>query len=213
MSDPPTSCDSADPFDPPDVHWTPVERQLESVRLLGLAIWAVPLLIACVVTCLVWRPPWWIGTTLVLALILIWSATRIPRRVKALQYAIRDRDFFLRKGIMFRRLTIVPYVRIQVVDIDVGPIQRGFGLCTLTITTAAPSLTTNLPGITRETATKLRDILTNRDNLRGVPDSTQAPDELSDPVTPAYVMPTAGCPLQYDTRQESSTPPSSEAAS
>jgi len=89
-------------------------------------------------------------------------------------YAVRDRDLFQRKGIMFRNLAVVPYVRIQYVDIHVGPIERAFGLATLTVSTAAPTLAASLQGITPERAAELREILTNREKLTypSAPDPT-----------------------------------------
>jgi len=158
---------SPDPFNPPGVQWTHVEPQLATVRLLALAVRGFFVLIACAVLCLVWRGLWSILISAVAVGLLVWWAVLVPRRVRATMYAVRDRDLFQRQGIMFRRLVVVPYVRIQYVDIHVGPIERGFGLVTLTVSTAAPTLAASLQGITPETAATLREILTNRENLTG----------------------------------------------
>jgi len=159
--------EAPDPFNPPGVEWRHVEPQLATVRLLGLAVRGFFVLIACVVFCLAWRGPWSILISAIALGLLVWWAVLIPRRVRAMMYAIRDRDLFQRKGIMFRKLAVVPYVRIQYVDIHVGPIERAFGLTTLTVSTAAPTLAASLQGITPETAAELREILTNRENLTG----------------------------------------------
>ena len=159
--------ESPDPFNPPGVQWRHVEPQLATVRLLGLAVRGFFVLVAGVILCLVWRGPWSILISVVAMGLLGWWAILIPRRVRALMYAVRDRDLYQRQGIMFRRLAVVPYVRIQYVDIHVGPIERAFGLATLTVSTAAPTLAASLQGITPETAAHLREILTNRENLTG----------------------------------------------
>jgi len=158
-----------DPFDPPGVEWRRVSPRLTTVRLLRLAVWAVPVLIIGGVAVLIWHNPWVIAVAGVVTALIVWAAVLIPRRVKALGWAVRDRDLFLRRGIMFRNLAVVPYVRIQMVDIGIGPIERSFGLASVTVTTASPMLTAALNGITPETAAYLRDILTDRGNLTGHP--------------------------------------------
>lgn len=156
-----------DPFNPPGVDWHRVEPQLATVRLIGIAITAVVVLIGGVLMCVFWRGIWSILITAVVACLIAWWAMTTPRRVRAMAYAVRDRDLYQRSGIMFRHLTIVPYVRIQYVDIQVGPIERAFGLSTLTVNTAAQMGAAVVRGITPETAAGLREILTNRNNLTG----------------------------------------------
>jgi membrane protein YdbS with pleckstrin-like domain len=70
---------------------------------------------------------------------------------------------------------IVPYVRIQYVDINVGPIERSFGLASLQVNTAQPSLTAQLSGLPTEVAAHLREVLTDRDRLTGEPSQTPPP--------------------------------------
>ena len=163
--------------------------------MLGLACFGVPLLIAGTIVCLIW-PKWWlIVPVAVIAVLLVWQAWLIPRRVRAMAYAIRDRDLFVRSGIMFRHLTVVPYVRIQYVDIHVGPIERAFGLASLTVNTASPTLAATVTGITPAIAAHLRDTLTNRDNLTGQPDECRVVDASTGVSGPATVHnPTLGGP-------------------
>ena len=179
---------SDNPFDPPGVVWRQLEPQFVTVRLLGAAIGLLPFLIASILAAVIWTSP---GTLLLAVGVLVlggWLAWVTPRRVKARAYAIRDRDLFVKSGIMVRSLTIAPYVRIQTVEIHVGPIERAFGLATLTISTASPTLTVSLPGITPALAAELRDLLTHRDTLLGYP---QAP---TTPSTEALVVDHGGQP-------------------
>jgi membrane protein YdbS with pleckstrin-like domain len=67
------------------------------------------------------------AVTLVLAL---WRLVLIPRQVRAIGYAERDDDLLIRRGIFFQRTMVVPYGRMQYVDIAVGPVERSLGLCT-----------------------------------------------------------------------------------
>jgi len=75
-------------------------------------------------------------------------------------FAIRRTDVLLKSGVVFKRLSAVPFARIQHVDSDAGPIERMFGVANLIIHTAgahAGSLT--VPGLPNERAEALRDYL------------------------------------------------------
>ena len=50
-----------------------------------------------------------------------------PRRVRAIGYQLRDDDLLFRRGIMFQRFVAVPYGRMQLVDINRGPLARASG--------------------------------------------------------------------------------------
>ncbi len=65
-------------------------------------------------------------------------------------------------GILFRSIVTVPYGRIQSVTIDEGPIQRRYGLASLTLSTASDTGTESLSGLPREEAERLRELLTER---------------------------------------------------
>ena len=60
-----------------------------------------------------------------------------PRRVRAIGYQLRDDDLLFRRGIMFQRFVAVPYGRMQLVDINRGPLARALGLTELKFVTAA----------------------------------------------------------------------------
>lgn len=62
------------------------------------------------------------------------------------------------RGWLFRTDTIVPFKRIQHIDVGQGPLERLFGLASLTVHTAGThnSIVT-LPGLTRADAEALRD--------------------------------------------------------
>jgi membrane protein YdbS with pleckstrin-like domain len=156
---------SGDPFDPVAAEWRPAQPGLLKVRLLGTAITAVLILVAAVIVFVASRWPWaWLPAGLLLAVTLPQLAL-IPRRVRAIGWAVRDRDLFYREGVMFRRLTVVPYTRVQYVDISAGPIERAFGLTTLKVNTAAASSAVTVPGLSPEEAARLRETLTDKSKL------------------------------------------------
>ena len=54
---------------------------------------------------------------------------------------------------------VVPYGRMQYVDIGVGPVERSLGLCTLKLHTASPGTNASIPGLPTEEGARLREQL------------------------------------------------------
>jgi uncharacterized protein len=81
------------------------------------------------------------------------------RRYRAWRYAEREDDLLVGRGVMIRRLTVVPYGRMQFVDVTAGPVDRIFGLATVQLHTAAAATDAKIPGLTNAEAQRLRDQL------------------------------------------------------
>jgi membrane protein YdbS with pleckstrin-like domain len=58
-----------------------------------------------------------------------------------------------------RRLSVIPYGRMQFIDVTAGPIERSFGLATLRMHTAAAASDARIPGLDQDQAARLRDQL------------------------------------------------------
>lgn len=80
-------------------------------------------------------------------------------RYRAWGYAEREDDLLVRRGVMLRRLSVVPYGRMQFVDVTAGPIDRLFRLATVQLHTAAAATDARIPGLAVEDAYRLRDRL------------------------------------------------------
>jgi membrane protein YdbS with pleckstrin-like domain len=93
----------------------------------------------------------------VLAAGLAWRM--LGRRCRSWAYAEREQDLLVARGVAFRRLTVVPYGRMQFVDVTAGPVERGFGLATVQLHTAAAATNARIPGLARPEAQRLRDQL------------------------------------------------------
>jgi uncharacterized protein len=83
----------------------------------------------------------------------------LQRRVGAWGYLEREDDLLVRRGLMVRRLSVVPYGRMQFVDVTAGPIERSFGLATVRLHTAAAASDARIPGLEAAEAARLRDQL------------------------------------------------------
>lgn len=82
------------------------------------------------------------------------------RRVRAWGYAERAEDLLVKRGVMFRRTSVIPYGRMQYVEVTAGPLERAFGLATVQMHTAAAASDARIPGLIAEEAARLRDQLT-----------------------------------------------------
>jgi len=83
----------------------------------------------------------------------------VGRRYRSWGYAERKDDLLIRRGVMFARLSVVPYGRMQFIDVTAGPLERAFGLATVRLHTAAAATDARIPGLEREEAARLRDSL------------------------------------------------------
>jgi len=83
----------------------------------------------------------------------------VRRRFTAWGYAERQDDLLVRRGVLFTRLSVVPYGRMQFVDVTAGPFERAFGLATVRMHTAAAATDARIPGLDRDEAARLRDQL------------------------------------------------------
>ena len=89
---------------------------------------------------------WWLMLVpAVIALLCLWL---VPAQVRALRYALAETDFVIRRGVINRSLTMVPYGRIQYVDIHQGPVLRFMGIATIKLSTASAQTDATLSGVT-----------------------------------------------------------------
>ena len=154
----PLSVDDA--FAPPGERWNPVSPKLATARRITLLLVVVPVLIVlgAIGVSAPARP---ISVVLVLVVLAFtgWMWWLIGRRVRSFGYAERSEDLLVTSGIMFRRLVVVPYGRMQLVDITAGPIDRSLGVTTVQLHTAAASTNATIPGLPPGEAAALRDRL------------------------------------------------------
>lgn len=157
-----------DPLEPwPDtVQWHPVSHDLSWVQLLHLAAGSALVLGGLGI---VWALTghWLFGLGFGLAVVLaLWEALVIVRGVRSWGYAERDNDLLVRHGLLVRRLSIVPYARMQFVDVTAGPLERLFDLATVQLHTAAAATDARIPGLRPAEASRLRDRLTALGEVR-----------------------------------------------
>jgi uncharacterized protein len=161
----PLSVDDA--FAPPGEAWNPVSPRLATARRITMVLVMVLVLAGIGLLGLApdARPAALILAGVWLAAV-IWMWWLIGRRVRSFGYAERADDLLVTSGIMFRRLVVVPYGRMQLVDITAGPLDRRLGVATVQLHTAAASTNATIPGLPPAEASGLRDRLAARGEQR-----------------------------------------------
>ncbi|GIM96919.1 PH domain-containing protein [Paractinoplanes toevensis] len=155
----PLAPDALTPW-PDTVQWRPVSPKLITVELIARAIWVVVLLTGLGVGWF-FAPHWTWGAGMAAVVgYAIWRSIVTVRAVRAWGYAERDQDLLVRHGLLIRRLSIVPYARMQFVDVTAGPLERAFGLATVQLHTASAASDAKVPGLPPAEASRLRDRLT-----------------------------------------------------
>jgi len=156
---PPSMVSPLEPW-PDTVDWRPVSPRLLWVEELQLLTGMLPVIAGCLAAWLLldWTVAAWVaaGAVAVAAV----RAALLPRIIRAWGYAERERDLLVRHGRLVRRLSIVPYARMQFVDVTAGPLERAFNLATVQLHTAAAASDARVPGLEAGEAARLRDRLT-----------------------------------------------------
>ena len=145
-------------------------------RFRRFRLWS--LVIAALVTSAAWLVPWLVSFTeleasdpmdlrlsatvfgsiwtLLFGLLFLEEFKGFPMR----GYVLRDKDLTYRAGWMFRKVTTIPFNRIQHSEISQGPLGRLFRLNRLKIYTAGGSTSDlSIPGLDPEVAVRLRDFV------------------------------------------------------
>lgn len=151
-----------EPFDPPGEPWVRVSPRLATLRrLVGAVSWLIVLAAAAVLLWLV--TPWLAGLGVVVGLVALgWGWVVVGRSVRSWGYAERAEDLLVTRGVLRRQLVVVPYGRMQFVDVTAGPLDRRFGLATVQLHTAAAATDAQIPGLVPAEAARLRDRLAAR---------------------------------------------------
>ncbi|WP_093181729.1 PH domain-containing protein [Sanguibacter gelidistatuariae] len=162
------SAPTTSPFEPEGIVWQGVSARLATARFIMLGIFFGIPLVTLVVLAVALPPaaPWlWIAAAVVVV-VTAWIAVIIKRQVHAIGFAERDEDLLIRKGVMFRSLVVVPYGRMQFVDVTAGPLARKLGISSLQLHTASPGTDATIDGLVPSEAARLRDRLASRGEAR-----------------------------------------------
>lgn len=155
-----------DVFAAPDgQEWVRVSPALARMRRALVAVAAVA---AAVVVVIVASASSLAGVILAVVgvVAVAWSWLAVGRNLRSWGYLERADDLVVTHGALFRTLTVVPYGRMQLVDVAAGPIERAFGIVHVKLHTAAATTDARVCGLTPDVADRLRDRLTELGEAR-----------------------------------------------
>ncbi len=150
------SLDSSDlkAVDPAVVSYWRVSAALTSAAIfVGFAVYAVP--------ALYFAPKIGVGLLVAATLTstpgLLFALVTSSMRYRRLAYSTDHGVLRLRYGVLVHTEKVIPTRRLQHIDIDRGPVERWFGLVSLSVFTAGGRRATfSLPGLSPQTAEALR---------------------------------------------------------
>jgi membrane protein YdbS with pleckstrin-like domain len=152
----------SEPFDPPGEPWVRVSPKLATLRRL-LNIGAGAVLVVGLTVLAAMASTWAAVVVAVLGVAALgWGWVVVGRSVRSWGYAERAEDLLVTRGVLNRQLVVVPYGRMQFVDVTAGPLDRRFGLATVQLHTAAAASDAQIPGLVPAEAARLRDRLAAR---------------------------------------------------
>lgn len=147
-----------------DDRLVPVEAAYVHVLRIVWAIGLLPLVIgAAVLDFMVLIPDTEFGgfaTGIMAALLLSAVFVTAPRQYARMAYALGGDYLRAVRGFLFHTDTVVPFVRVQHIDVGQGPVERLFGLAHIVVHTAGThnSIVT-LPGLARADADAMRETI------------------------------------------------------
>ncbi|MFI7498900.1 PH domain-containing protein [Streptomyces sp. NPDC049687] len=135
-------------------------RRLLLVVYLGLAAVGLGLLLGLL------AGPAWAAFALLPLTGIAFGWVLLARNWHSWRYAERADDLLISRGVLWRGETVVPYGRMQLVEVTSGPVKRHFGLAGVQLHTAAAATDATIPGLDPAEAERLRDRLTELGEAR-----------------------------------------------
>ncbi|MFJ3962568.1 PH domain-containing protein [Streptomyces sp. NPDC090036] len=139
--------------------WVGLPGGLLTLRRTLLVIWTMLLAVATAVVLGLTAGPVWAVLGAFWLLVLAWGWVLLGRNWRSWRYAERADDLLISRGVLWREETVVPYGRMQLVEVTSGPLERRFGLASVQLHTAAAASDAKIPGLVPAEAERLRDRL------------------------------------------------------
>ncbi|MEM6724228.1 MAG: PH domain-containing protein [Bacteroidota bacterium] len=149
------------------IQYTRLAPSYLKVALLGTGIFFLIMgagLVAIVNLAEIVEYPWLLyGLPLTWLFFLIYAMLINVLNFRIQGYALRQHDVVYRRGVLFRKITTIPFNRVQHCEIKQGPIERMFHLKTLEVYTAGGATSDlKIPGLPDGRAQELKDFIINQ---------------------------------------------------
>jgi hypothetical protein len=147
-----------------DTPLTPLHpNHVKALRLSGLVVATPPMIGLAIGETVTLALGIYVSSLILLPLmgLIAWAVIALPwRRYAARGYTMGEDRLRVVKGVIFHRDTLVPFGRVQHIDVERGPIERYYGLATLRLHTAGThNATVSLPGLAEADALAMREAI------------------------------------------------------
>ena len=143
-----------------DIQFEPLEDNYRKVQLyFNLFFFGIPFLATLFLLGFVEARYYYVLMIILGGLLLLASLSiaLINKSFKVKGLAIRNKDIIYKSGLIFKKITTIPFNRVQHVEINQGPIEKRFNLSTLEVFTAGGVASDlKVPGLKYTTAQQLR---------------------------------------------------------
>ena len=145
-----------------DEAFEPVDPNYLRVSLLSMGLFAGLIVVGGGVATLLVSSRRWLPLVIMVGLLALTALTAVLRiiEVRNIGYQIRTHDLSYRRGVLVKRVSTVPFVRVQHARIQQGPVQRRFGLATLEVNSAGPDL--SIDGLSSDVAERMKALVVER---------------------------------------------------
>ena len=134
-------------------------RKLIPVRLISIAI-EVLIAVAVTVATMIFFSAKWAWLFVPIAGYAVWMTWLVVAQVSRLGWLETDDELLISRGRLWHTFTVVPYGRIQFVDVLAGPFERIYGLKHVKLNTASATTDASIHGLEAAEADALRERLT-----------------------------------------------------
>lgn len=158
----------AGPVEVSDQFWALDRRNIRVDQIAGTIFSCVMLFAGLVTIVVVWfnvgfSTAWFIVAGLLgVGLLMLFAACWFwpPLEYRYQSWRLDQSGLEIRRGVLWRHRVTIPLGRVQHADVSQGPLQRPFGIGTLTVHTAGTqNASIQLEGLAHETAIELRDLI------------------------------------------------------
>ncbi len=143
-----------------NINYKFVSSKMKKIRRTLLTLFILlPALIVVIITYFFIQIIWILLILLPVAIIYIWGLYIIGRQIDNYKYAQTEKDFIISKGVLFKSVIVIPYGRLQFIDVEQGPFLRKYNLARITFHTASYQSLSPLIGVEEKEAKALRKSL------------------------------------------------------
>nr|BFD83481.1 PH domain-containing protein [Streptomyces sp. Xyl84] len=146
--------------------WSALPPGLLRMRRMLLVVWLGTAAVAAAAVPGALAGPVWSAFAVLPLAVMAWGWVLLGRNWRSWRYAERADDLLISRGVLWREETVVPYGRMQLVEVTSGPVERRFRLATVQLHTAAAATDATIPGLDPAEAERLRDRLTELGEAR-----------------------------------------------